>query len=103
MRVLAASLIANAIAVADIEAALGAIAPNRMLDEPRKRWRKRRIELPRVDVRRDQSQNAGASEPAIASIAIGVIGGKSLKDARPMQEVVDERIDSDEARADLKP
>jgi hypothetical protein len=84
MRVLAASLVGNAIAVADIEAALGAIAPNRMLDEPRKYWRKRWIELPRVDVRRDQSQNAGAPEPAIASVAIGVIGGKSPKDARPM-------------------
>jgi hypothetical protein len=38
-----------AIAVADVETRLGAIAPDRVLNEPRKRLRKPRIELPGID------------------------------------------------------
>ena len=41
--------IVNAIAVADSEAALGAIPPDRMLHEPRKHHWESRIEGPRVD------------------------------------------------------
>src|ERR1700722_11428346 len=88
VRILARRVVGNAIAIADIEAALGAIAPDCMLNEPRKYCRKRGIELPRVDVRCDQSQNAGASKRAITSVAIGMIRGKSPKDSGPMQEVV---------------
>ena len=41
--------IINPIAVADIEAVLGAVPPDRVLDEPGKSLRKRWIELPGID------------------------------------------------------
>ena len=41
--------IIDPIAVADVEAGLGAVPPDRMLDEPRKRLRKPGIELPGID------------------------------------------------------
>ena len=41
--------IINPIAVADVEARLGAIPPDRVLNEPRKRLRKIGIELPGID------------------------------------------------------
>src|ERR1700692_2071163 len=91
VRILTRRVVGNAIAIADIEAALGAIAPDCMLNEPRKYCRKRGIELPRVDVRSNQSQNAGASERPIAPFTVGMIRRKSPKDAGPMQEVVHER------------
>jgi hypothetical protein len=49
IHVVAASGIVDAIAVADIEAALAAIPPDRVLDEPGKGLRKGRIELPGID------------------------------------------------------
>ena len=103
MRILATCRVGNAIAIADVEATFGAVAPYGMLNEPRKYCRKRRIELPRIDMCRDQPQNAGASEWAIASIAVGMVGGKSSQNAGPMEEVVNERIDGDEACTDRKP
>ena len=48
--VIARLAIINAIAVADVEAGLGAVPPNRVLDEPGKRLRKPGIELPGVDL-----------------------------------------------------
>ena len=41
--------IIDPIAVADIEARLGAVPPDRVLDEPREWLRKARIELPGID------------------------------------------------------
>ena len=49
IQVAAATRIINAIAVAHIEAALAAILPNRVLDEPGKGLRKRWVELPGID------------------------------------------------------
>ena len=46
---LAAMGIIDAIAVANIEAALAAVLPDRVLDEPGKGLRKRWIELPGID------------------------------------------------------
>ena len=39
----------DSVAVADIEAALAAVCPDRVLDEPRKGLRKGRIELPGIN------------------------------------------------------
>jgi hypothetical protein len=41
--------IINPIAVADVKARLGAVPPDRVLDEARKRLRKTGIELPGID------------------------------------------------------
>ena len=53
--------IIDPIAVADVEARLGAVPPNRMLKEPRKRLRKPRIELPGIDPLRHAIYNVGAA------------------------------------------
>src|ERR1700735_3455600 len=103
VRILTGRVVGNAIAIADVEVALGAIAPDCMLNEPRKYCRKRGIELPRIDVCRNQSQNAGASEWAIAPVTVGMIRRKSPKDAGPMQEIMHERVDGDQAHADREP
>jgi hypothetical protein len=46
---LAPPVIVDAIAVTNIEAALAAISPDGVLDEPRKGLRERRVELPGID------------------------------------------------------
>ena len=51
----------DAIAVANVEATLAAILPDRVLDEPGKGLRKRRIELPGVDPLGDGCNNVGAA------------------------------------------
>ena len=50
----------NPIAVADVEAGLGAVPPDRMLNEPRKRLRKAGIELPGIDPLGYGIDNVGA-------------------------------------------
>jgi uncharacterized membrane protein YeaQ/YmgE (transglycosylase-associated protein family) len=52
MPVVATGVIVDAIAVANVQAVLGAVVPDRALHEPRKRRRERRIELASIDVRR---------------------------------------------------
>jgi hypothetical protein len=54
-------LVVNLIAVADVEAVLGAIAPDRKLNEPRKHLRKPRVELPGIDVIGDTFDDLGTS------------------------------------------
>ena len=56
----------NPIAVADVEARLGAVPPNRMLDEPRKRLRKPGIELPGINPLRHGRYNVGAATNLVA-------------------------------------
>jgi hypothetical protein len=53
MVVVATGVVVDPIAVADGEAVLGAIPPDRALHEPRKRRRKRWIELAGINVGRD--------------------------------------------------
>ena len=59
--VLATTAIINAIAVANVEAALAAVCPDRVLDEPGKGLRKRWIELPGIDPLSDGLNNVGAA------------------------------------------
>jgi len=59
--------IINPIAVADVEAGLGAIPPDRVLDEPGKRLRKTRIELPGIDTLGHGLYNVGAAASLVAS------------------------------------
>jgi hypothetical protein len=50
MPVVAAGVVVDPIAVADVEAVLGAVTPDRALHEPRKSRREGRIELPSIDI-----------------------------------------------------
>ena len=58
--------IIDPIAVADVEAGLGAVPPDRVLDEPWKRLRKLGIELPDIDPQRHGVYNVGAATGLVA-------------------------------------
>jgi hypothetical protein len=95
--------IIDTIAVADIEAVLRAIPPDRMLDEPRKRPREGRIELPGVDLPGDRFNDAGTAARPVAGHAIGVVGIEPVEDPGPNQEIMHQGVDGDHAGANLDP
>ena len=67
VHVLARLAIIDPIAVADVEAGLGAVPPDCMLNEPRKRLRKPGIELPGINPLGHGVYNAGAAASLVAS------------------------------------
>jgi hypothetical protein len=58
------------IAVADVEARLGAVPPDRVLDEPREWLRKPGIELPGINPLRHRLYNVGAAARLVAGCTI---------------------------------
>ena len=103
MRVVATSVVVDAIAIADVEAVLGAIPPDRALHKPRKRRREGWIELASINVRREQPENASAPSRPVAPVSISMVGAQPPQDPGPVQEIVDQRVDSDECRAHFEP
>ena len=95
--------IIDPVAVADVEARLSAVPPDRMLDEPRKRRRKTGIELPGIDPLRHGIYNVGAAASLVAGCTIRMVGLKSAKDAGADQKVVHQGVDGNHAGADLAP
>ena len=95
--------IIDPIAVADVEAGLGAVPPDRVLDEPRKRLRKPGIELPGLDPLRHGINNVGAAANLVAGCTIGMVGLEPCQDAGADQKVVHQGVDGDHADADLVP
>src|SRR5438034_5126167 len=93
--------IIDAVAVADIEAALGAIPPDRVLNEPRKDRRERGVEGPGIDLFGHGFNDVGAAAAPVAGRAIGVIGVEPVQDAGAVQKIVNEGVDGDHAGADL--
>ena len=85
------------------EAFAAAFAQNASAHEPRKRGREGWIELASINARRQQPENAGASSRLVASVPVKVVGAQALQDPGPVQEIVDQRIDSHERRADFEP
>jgi hypothetical protein len=67
--IFAAFPVVNLIAVADVEAVLGAVPPERILNEPRKRFGKTAVELPGVDLLRDRLDDVGAAARPVARTA----------------------------------
>jgi hypothetical protein len=86
-----------AIAVANIEAALVAILPDRVLDEPGKGLRKRWIELPGIDPLGNALNNVGAAAQPVAGRAIQVVRVEPGQDASAVQKVVTQGVDGDHA------
>ena len=103
MRICTWSLIVDAIAIADVQAAFAAISPNRELHEPRKRSRETRIEFAGIDCGSKPLDQIRAAVRPIASNTVSMIGSSLRQYAGAMQKVVHERIDHDEARADVAP
>jgi hypothetical protein len=70
MPVVATRVVIDAIAVANVEAVLGAVPPDRALHEPRKRRREGRVELASIDLGREQTENASAPSRLVASVPV---------------------------------
>jgi hypothetical protein len=99
----AALPVVNLIAVADVEALLGAVPPDRVLNESRKRPGKLEVELPGVDLPGDRFDDVGAAARPVTGGAIGMVGSEPVQDPGPVQEVVHEGVDRDHAAADFEP
>jgi hypothetical protein len=103
MPVVATGVVVDAIPVANVEAVLGAIPPDRALHEPRERRREGRVELASINARCDETENAGASFRPVASVSISMVGAQTTQDAGSVQEIVDQGVDSHERRANFDP
>ena len=81
-------VIVDTIAVANVEAVLGAVLPDRVLNEPGKGLRKRWIELPGIDPLGHGLNNVRAAAGPVATGAIQVVRVKPSENAGPVQKVV---------------
>ena len=95
--------IIDAIAVADVEAFLGAIAPDGVLHKTGKHRRERGIEGARIDAVRNGGNDVGTAAGPIARRPIGMAGPEPVQDAGAVQKVVHQGVDGDHARAGLDP
>jgi hypothetical protein len=103
MPIVATAIVVDAIAVANGEAVPGAIPPDRVLHEPRERRRESRIELASINVRREQTENAGAPSRPIAPVSARMVGALPPQDPGSVQEIMDQGVDRHEGRADFDP
>ena len=101
--VFASLSIIDPVAVADVEAALATVAPDRVLDEPGKSLRKRWIELSGIDVLGNDLNDIRAAAESVASQPVLVLRLEPLQDPGPVQKVMNQRVDGDHAAADLGP
>src|SRR3984893_16419163 len=103
MAVLAPLPVIEPVAVANVEALLAAIAPDRELHEPRENGREGRIERTGVDLLGDQPNDIGAAAWPVAAGPVRVGSLEPSKDPGPVQEIVDQGIDGDQVHADFQP
>ena len=103
MPIVATGVVVDAIAVANVEAVLGAIPPDRALHEPRKRRGKGRIELREHQCSRRAAQECWRTLPAGSIGPRKVIGAQALQDPGSVQEIMDQGVDGNERRADVEP
>ena len=103
MPVFATGGVVDAIAVANVEAVLGAVSPDCALHEPRKRRGESRIELPSINARGEQTENAGAPSRPVAPLSVRMIGAQPPQDPGSVQEIMDQGVDGYERRADFEP
>ena len=101
--VVAAAPVVDSIAVADIEATLAAVPPDRELHEPGKGLGELGIERSRVDAVGNALDQVGAAMRSVASRPVGMVSIEPVQDASAMQEIMHERIDNDEPSARLEP
>ena len=101
--IVAAPAVVDAVAVADSEAGLGAIPPNRVLHEPRKNRWESRIKDTGVNPLSGHTNNVAATARPVAARAISMVRTKPAQDTGPVQEIVHQGVDGDHAAADLAP
>ena len=101
--ILARLPIIDPVAVADVEAELGAVPPDGMLHEPWENGQEGRIEGPGVDLLSHQGNNVSAAAWPVAPRAIGVFSLEPIQDPGAVQEIVHQGVDGDHGGADLPP
>ena len=101
--VLAPMPVIEPVAVANVEALLAAIPPDRELHEPGKYLRKGPVELPSIDPLGDQANDIGATAWPVTIGAVGMRGFEPIQDTGSVQKVVYQGVNGDHARADFEP
>ncbi len=91
------------VAVADVEALLAAIAPDRELHEPGKDLRKAAVELLCVDFAGYEPNDVGAAAWAVTAEAVRMRGVEPGQDAGPVQEIMDQGVNRNQLHANLQP
>src|SRR5262249_15460592 len=81
IKVVAAIVVVDAVAVAHVEPFLRAVSPDRVLHEPREGLWQPAIEVPSVDLFGDDLNNVDAPPIPVASKAVEVIGIEPVQDA----------------------
>jgi hypothetical protein len=103
MPVLAPMPVIDPVAVADVEALLAAIPPDREFHEPGEDLREGTVELPGVDLAGNQPDNVGAAAWPVTAGTVRMGGLEPGQDPGPVQEIVDQGIDRDQVHADFQP
>src|ERR1035437_5702369 len=101
--ILAGLAVVNAVAVANVQIALGAVPPDGELHEPRKGLRECSVEAPGIDPGRDRLDDVGAAIGPVAGGTVWMFGAEPVQDAGAVQEVVYQSVDGDHAGADFWP
>jgi hypothetical protein len=95
--------IINSIAVADVQAQLGAVPPDGVLDEPGEGGGKVRVEGAGIHTLDDRLQDPRAAGPLVADWTVPMAGIEAVQDAGPVQEIVHQGVDHDHAAAHFGP
>src|SRR5436190_20367415 len=100
---LAGFSVVDSVAVAQIEAVGSTETPECELNQSRKISGEFRIKGVRVNSSRNRSNDLRAATLSVASGTVGVRCAAIVKDAGPVQEVMDEGVNSDHGLACVKP
>ncbi len=101
--VLAPLLVIDAVTIANVEALLAAIPPNRELHEARQEGRDRWIERTYVDLPGNAGNEIGAAPWPVTGGAIRVGSLEPLQDPGAVQKIVDQGIYCDQLYPDFQP
>ena len=95
--------VVDLIAVADVETRLGAVPPNRVLNEPGKHLGKPWIESAGIDGRGNVDEDFRAATGPVAGRAVRMASREPIEDSGSNEEVVNQGIDDNETRPDGEP
>ena len=95
--------IVDAVAVADVAAFLRAISPNGVLNEPWKAAGIAPAEFPRVDPISNRPNDVRASTRPVTRDPVGVLSRKPAQDPSPVQKIVNQGVNGDQAGARFMP
>ena len=89
--------IVDLIAVENVEAEVGAVPPDRVLNKPGKDLWIRRVEFPGIDPAGNGNKNVSTPAWPVAPWAIRVTGPKPVQNSGSMKKVVNQGVDDNKA------